>query len=191
MALVKKTVVTDKFEIAMKDIVGFEGLYAITNDGRVWSYPKEAHNNLKGKWLSNDKSNRYHQVCLMKDGSKYKRTIHKLVATAFCEGFDDSLQVNHIDGDKLNNNASNLEWVSASDNRLHAWKTGLQTATEAHKASARKQAVARRLFSDVQIREIRILPHFGRTQRKIAEMFNTSQAVINYILTGKTYKEIA
>jgi hypothetical protein len=189
MALVKKTVV-DKVEGYMKDIVGFEGLYAITKDGKVWSYPKEARNNLKGKWLSNDKSSRYHQVSLMKDGVKYKRTIHKLVATAFCEGFDDSLQVNHIDGDKLNNNATNLEWISASENRLHSWRTGLQTATDAHKASARKQGIARRLFSDVQVREIRILPHFGKTQRNIAAMFNTSQAVINYILTGKTYKEI-
>lgn len=52
-------------------------------------------------------------------------SVHRLVAKHFCSGYKEGLVVNHIDGNKANNTASNLEWVSQSENMLHAFKTGL------------------------------------------------------------------
>jgi len=173
----------------MKDIEGYEGLYAITEDGRVWSHPKNT-NNKNGKWLSIDNSRNYLKVGLVKDGKKKRFALHRLVAEAFCKKPEGCDQVNHINGYKKDNRAENLEWVTASENRLHAWREGLQVATEAHKASARKAGKARRMFTDEQIRQIRKLAEMTFKQRDIAATFSTSQAVIQYILSGKTYSEV-
>ena len=54
--------------------------------------------------------------------------VHRLVALHFCEGANDELVVNHIDGNKLNNTATNLEWVTRSQNDLHAYKLNLRKA---------------------------------------------------------------
>lgn len=61
----------------------------------------------------------------MKDGRRTRERVHRLVALAFCSGAADGLTVNHIDGDKSNNVARNLEWVSLARNTQHQWETGL------------------------------------------------------------------
>jgi hypothetical protein len=57
---------------------------------------------------------------------KHKR-VHRLVAAAFCNKRDGCDEVNHKDGNKLNNRAENLEWCTKSENMLHAYRMGLQT----------------------------------------------------------------
>lgn len=69
-------------------------------------------------------SNNYYSVIL---GTK-RIFVHRLIAFAFCEKPEGKEYVNHIDGDKLNNNASNLEWVDRSENMHHALEHGLSTA---------------------------------------------------------------
>lgn len=61
----------------------------------------------------------------MKGGKRIKERVHRLVARAFVDGYADGLTVNHIDGNKLNNAASNLEWVSLARNTQHQWESGL------------------------------------------------------------------
>lgn len=70
----------------------------------------------------------YHQVKLSKgEHSKtYNKTVHRLVATTFYGENDPSLQVNHIDGNKLNNHIKNLEFVTGSENVQHAYATGIR-----------------------------------------------------------------
>ena len=73
-----------------KDIEGYEGLYAITNDGRVYSHSRVNLRGclIKGRWLKhNHNVNGYKYVCLYKDGVKKNILIHKLVASHFVGGF--------------------------------------------------------------------------------------------------------
>jgi len=70
--------------------------------------------------------NGYYYVCLSKNGKVRKFKVNRLVAQAFIPNPDNKPFVNHIDGDKLNNNVNNLEWCTQSENMLHAYKYGLR-----------------------------------------------------------------
>lgn len=154
--------------------------YAVSDDGSVWSYKTD-------KWLKlATSSNGY--ACVRLNGKT--QSVHRLVAEAYCDKGEGCDQVNHINGDKQDNRAENLEWVTASENRKHAWATGLQTASEAHKESARNAGKTRRLFSHDEVRYIRKLYDLTFKQRDIAKLFETSQAVIQYITSRKTYSEV-
>lgn len=101
----------------MKDIKNYEGLYAITEDGSVWSYKSKKF--LKPK-LNNSG---YHFVDLYKNGKAKGHLIHRLVAEAFIPNPKGLPQVNHKDEDKNNNCASNLEWCDAKYNMNYGTRT--------------------------------------------------------------------
>ena len=108
-----------------KDIPQYEGLYMVSNLGRVKSLPKlrcKSEKILKNKITKDG----YYETSLSKNGkAKYIRT-HRLVAIAFIENVFNKDQVNHIDGNKLNNCVDNLEWCTLQENKEHAIRTGLQ-----------------------------------------------------------------
>lgn len=97
-----------------KDIEGFEGLYQISDKGRVYSTRRE-------KTLT-PKVNRYgyYEVCLWNGKNNY-RTIHRLVAQAFLDKDETRNVVNHKDMNKKNNDVSNLEWATVQENTKHAY----------------------------------------------------------------------
>ena len=112
----------------INDIDGYHGVYAITTFGRVWSYPKPQGNRIdtKGSFLKpQTKRNGYLGVTLQKNHKKRHVTIHRLVASAFILNHGNKATVNHIDGDKHNNNVENLEWATQEENQAHADSTGL------------------------------------------------------------------
>lgn len=101
-----------------KDIEGFPN-YQVSNFGRVRN--KNTNRLLS---IQKDSNNKYMLVTLWKHNKAYGKLVHRLVASAFLRPHPD-LQVNHIDGDKTNNCAENLEWCSCADNIHHAINTGL------------------------------------------------------------------
>lgn len=107
-----------------KRIQGFEN-YAITDDGRVISYNNYSHHEPRELcyWICNSG---YKMVCLCKNNKRYKFTVHKLVAEHFVSGYFDGAVVDHIDANKLNNNACNLRWITSRDNTVKGYvDTGL------------------------------------------------------------------
>lgn len=114
-----------------KDIKGYEGLYQISNLGNIKNIKKYNHMLLTG-CLDKDG---YKITVLTKDRIKKTVKIHRLVAIAFISNPEGKGQVNHIDGDKINNNDWNLEWNTHSENQLHAHRTGLKTGNKGKKCS--------------------------------------------------------
>lgn len=109
-----------------KDVKGYEGLYEVSNFGRVKSHIKiGSPTYYKIPMLS---ASGYFTVCLSKNGKVcHSIGIHRLVAEAFIPNFDTTkTEVNHKDGDKLNNYVDNLEWVSRKENNERAVKLGLR-----------------------------------------------------------------
>ena len=113
-----------------KDVIHYEGLYQVSNLGRIKSVPKvdrlgRFH---PEKILSQaDNGNGYCVVNLKHDGNQKMRTVHNLVAEQFVPNPLDLLEVNHKDGDKNNNRADNLEWCIHAENMQHAVDNGLHT----------------------------------------------------------------
>jgi len=115
----------------MKDIKGFEKYYAVTQDGVVYSLPRylKFNHGLRLTKLKAIKQNihktGYRHVMLWKDWNGRHFLVHRLVANAFIPNPKNKTEVNHIDGDKSNNRANNLEWCTRSENMIHAHKKGL------------------------------------------------------------------
>lgn len=98
-----------------KDIEGYESLYAISNLGRVWSYPKKSNANQQGMFLKQSINNKgYVKVELVKNNIYKKESVHRLVAISFIGNIKDKI-VHHKDGNKLNNYYKNLEIISKSE----------------------------------------------------------------------------
>ncbi len=109
-----------------KDIHGFEGKYQISSFGNVRSFTKWSNGKLlKGGTCGNPGPYRY--VCLVKTSRKDTKPyyIHRLVAEHFIDNPFGKKEVNHIDGNTLNNSVTNLEWCTRDENAKHASRTGL------------------------------------------------------------------
>ena len=105
-----------------KDIEGYEGLYQVSELGRVRSLDREDAQGrpIKGTVLADSSSVRgYRRVSLWRDGDVKNKLIHRLVATAFLDNPDNFPQVNHKDENKANNAVSNLGWWSALYNNMY------------------------------------------------------------------------
>lgn len=110
-----------------KDIDGYEGKYKISNLGRVKSlvFSNRQSTFLKERILKPQKNKKYLQVSLCKNNKIKIINIHRLVALTFIPNPNNLPQINHIDGNKLNNIVENLEWCTCSQNIQHAYNNGL------------------------------------------------------------------
>lgn len=171
-----------------KSIPETDDLYEVSDQGRVRSKDRYSNNRWrpilrKGRVLvATGDGCGYLGILIFKNGKRKSAKIHRLVAELFLNKAP-GLQVNHIDGDKNNNRATNLEWITHAENMKHAVSSGLITTTKRKKADK-----LRRKLSDSDVLEIRSLSQQGVTRTAIAKIYGVSQPTISHLLLGKTYR---
>lgn len=113
------------------DIPGYEGIYQVSNMGRVKSLDRVVYTRgcipckwLKGQIMKSFLMDGYERICLSKQGTQRKFWVHRLVAMAFIPNPENLPEINHIDENPTNNNVWNLEW----SDRLHNIRHGTRTA---------------------------------------------------------------
>ena len=149
--------------------------YQVSNLGNVFS----VYNGMQLKPFMND---RYLVVDLFAYTVRQRIAVHRMVAIAFIENPDNKEYVNHIDGNKLNNCVDNLEWVTASENSIHAVATGLSPIGEA-------KTLAKLTEKDVL--EIQAAFEAGEKDFVLAEKYGVTSGVISSIRLGKTWKHVS
>ena len=108
--------------------------------------------------------NGYYTVAIKVGPKRTKFLVHRLIGSAFCAGFDPTLTINHINGNKLDNRPKNLEWVSLATNTKLQWKTGLvDIRGEKHPSAKLSNADVRRVLASkerpaVLAKELRVSP---------------------------------
>ena len=125
-----------------RPIEGFNGDYLISNHGRVRSLKRNGDRVMP----MTIQRKGYYAVTFSHKSKAVCRKVHRLVAEAFIPNPKNLPQINHKDGDKLNNNVSNLEWCTAEDNVRHSWNTGLCSP---HGPSEEGKERLRRLWSGI------------------------------------------
>ena len=153
--------------------IPFAQQYLVSNIGNVKS--KRYNKPLKG-FLNNCG---YKRVQI--GSSKNKYFVHRLVAEVFLQKPIDKDFVNHRDGNKLNNSVENLEWVTRSENDLHAFRNDLRKARkgENHHNS---------ILNEYDVRKIKNLLSEGFNCTYISELYSVHRKTINDIKLGKTWK---
>ena len=166
----------------MKDIIGYEGLYAVTQDGKVWSYPKE-RSSKNGMFLKPFKmKNGYLIISLCKDSVK-RYLVHRLIATAYLTNADLLPQVNHINGNRSDNRVANLEWVNNSGNMQNAIKRG------SFDRKGSKHPLSK--LTEKKVARIKKLLEEGKlNQRQIAKVYGVTFGLINQIHKGGIWKHV-
>ena len=164
-----------------KDVIGYEGLYKVSNYGNIKSYKV----NPDGKLMSptTDKDG-YKQIGIR--DINYKRKyyrIHRLVAYAFIDNPNNYKFINHKDNNPANNNCDNLEWCTIEHNNKYRFTNG----NASHVGSKHPQS---KITEDIA-KQIYILGHSGKyTEPEICIMFNTTRSVVNKIRLKISWKHI-
>jgi hypothetical protein len=120
-----------------KDIEGYVGLYQISSYGRVRSLDREVMYEekcklRKGKVLTlQSDSYGYHVTNLNKEKKRKEHKVHRLLSQAFIPNPFNKPYINHIDGDKQNNNLNNLEWCTPKENMVHSAENNLNNRNKA------------------------------------------------------------
>lgn len=186
-----------------KDIQGYEGLYQISNIGRVKSLERKVSHSKGGlrqvnKRILKNLLNKYGYayVKLNNTGKKYF-SLHRLVALNFIANPENYKQVNHKDFNKLNNNVSNLEWCSCTMNIRYDWlhkrrehqrKISSETIAKSdiwRKGSEHSQAK----LNDAQVLKIREMVK-TKSHMEIAKLFGVSRPTITLIANRKLWRHI-
>lgn len=104
--------------------VGYEGRYAASYAGEIWSYCRKHPKLIKGGVLRDKSSGwlTYRVFTVVENGKPKSKLFHRMIAEAWLPNPENKPQVNHIDHDKLNNNVANLEWVTAKENVAAMYK---------------------------------------------------------------------
>src|SRR5690606_1955207 len=159
---------------------GYELHYGINKKGEMISYARKSHK--KDRVLRTDNfKNGYRFVVLLKDGVYKNHYVHRLLAMMFLGEWNESLQVNHKDGNKLNNELCNLEMVTILENNKHALKSGLINNR------GDRCGTSKLIYADAEF--IREIYNSGFCfQKEIAAYFKVGKLAINRIINNHSFK---
>lgn len=169
-----------------KPVPNFEGLYEVSNKGKIRSLDREVVSStgqrytIKGKVLKPPTAGKgYLSVMLWKKGKPKRVYLHIIVATVYVKNPHNLPIVNHKNGDKTKCEASNLEWTTYSGNNQHAYDTGLHGKGEKH------------YKAKLTLKDVRKIRKEGKytTYQKIADKYGVSKATIRDILENRTWVE--
>ncbi|WP_427183567.1 HNH endonuclease [Bordetella bronchialis] len=169
--------------VAVRPIPGYEGLYSVTEEGRVWSEVRSVPHKYSrmilvgGKWLTPARRrDGYLYVPLLRNAVQKFAPVHRLVALAWLPpAAEDAKWINHKNGTKTDNRAINLEWCTPSQNIVHAYRTGLRRA-------------ARARLSDIEVATLRGRIAAGEQQRRLAAEYGIAESAVSAIKHGRSYR---
>jgi hypothetical protein len=154
----------------MKTVLSLcDGRYEITSDGHVFSNKNGKKIELVGKVSKTG----YRTVLLYINKKRIYKNVHRLIGENFISNPLNKREINHIDGNKLNNSADNLEWVSTRENQIHARNSGLCKSNKIDMNIASK------------IRELYMTEKYSH--RELAKMFGIKKTNVGYIIANKRW----
>jgi len=165
-----------------RDIVGYEGLYEVSNIGRVRSVKKDVY---FLKSFQRKKEIHYIYFFLSKNGVRKSYYCHRLVAQSFIFNFNNKPCVNHIDNNPENNKVENLEWCTQKENVYHALKQGRHSLINIINKKGETTTSAKLKEKDIfSIRSSNLL------LKELAEIYKVNISAISKIKNRKTWNHI-
>lgn len=171
-------------------ISGYGDRYEVSDYGNVRSKDMFMNNMHGGQTLKRGRilkpfysGKKYQTVRLCWDGKHPCARIHRLVAFAFVKNLQSKPHVNHIDGNKQNNKASNLEWCTNQENQIHAIKNGLSKIKKGQDSHRSK-------LTEIQAKDVLIRTSRNETLVSIAKMYGVTSTAILHIKKGKTWSHL-
>lgn len=168
-----------------KPCPGLEDNYIVSNHGKIKSIDRDIVGRkgiVKGVELTQRPNHKgYLTVRVAINRKSEDRSVHRLTALAFIPNPNNLPQVNHKDGNKRNNCVSNLEWVSNSQNQLHAYKHGLQPSRAGENNSKAKVS-----YEDVT--KFKTEYNSGRSIVILSEEMSIPLGILRNIIYGRTWK---
>lgn len=176
-----------------KDVPNYEGYYQASNKGNLRSLDRVEKYIHLGKEVQRKRNGRamkpkvtkdgYYEIQLIKKSKPEHIRLHRIVLYTFNPIADvETMQVNHKDGKKLNNDLSNLEWVTHQENKQHAYNTGLEDPVGINNANART--------TEEQVIQTRRLKNKGYKYREIEKIVGIPKSRIKAICNSWTWKHL-
>ena len=164
-----------------RPVFGYEGLYEVSNQGRVRSFHKSIKNPEIPRILAPGNVRGYRQIVLRKDGKNASGLVHRLVAMAFV-GLPPTPdhQVNHKDFNKSNNVPENLEWVTQAENNIYSKDVIPRNRGEANHSKLTEKQV-------IDLRKRRLM---GETYPSLSARFKVSKHTCWLIVMRRKWRHV-
>jgi len=168
-----------------KDIAGYEGLYQVSDFGRVRCLSKRKNRTIGDNGIRslNYANGNYPRITLSSGKRKFRTfLVHRLVVEAFIGNIPNGMDVNHKDCNKKNNYVENLEIVTKQQNSIHAVKNGMLRVVGSDNPCAK--------LKESQIPEIRMMIEQGKTNVSIGKLFGVSDKLISLIKNKRIWNSV-
>ncbi len=172
-----------------KDIIGYEGLYQISNLGRIKSLPR-IRNIRYRPYMTKERiltptigNNGYCYIMFQLNSVPKRYLVHRLFAIHFIPNPENKPQINHKNGIKHDNIPTNLEWCTSAENIRHSYVNGLQKPIKGEKSHNSK-------LKESDVLNIKEMINEGEKQSDIARIYNVTQSHISDIKHNKKWAHL-